>query len=171
MRKCVFVTVLLLAVMIGGCDETFLGFGAGVAGVETLQSWQENLEVKKAELQKQYDLVMAEIETAPDPNALKLAKEKLEPIQNARLANEVALHMVTESIKAIKTENPEDRKDAIGVGVISLGLIALEELKRRLLNKKYTAHKAGQAKLEQENPEAGKQLYSAIGYERRLRGL
>lgn len=171
MKRVMLGIVLVLMFGTGGCEEFLVGAGSGIAGKETLESWQGNLEAKQMELQQKYDLVMNEIKTAPDPNALALAKAKLEPIQNARLANEVALHTVKEILKLPESSNPESRKDALLVGGIGIVGLFIEEWRKRLLNKKYISMKTGQARLKTDNPEAEKLLYDLIGEERRKLGL
>ena len=170
--KRVIVGIVLVLIVLGsaGCEEFLLGAGSGMAGKETLESWQGNLEAKQIELQQKYDAVMKEIETAPDPNALALAKAKLNPIQNAKLANEVALHTVKEILK-LPESAPEDRKDALVVGGIGIVGLFIREWQKRLLNKKYTAMKTGQARLKTDNPAVEATLYALIGEERRKLGL
>lgn len=173
MKKGIATLIIMLVLLLAsaGCEEFLLGAGAGAAGKETLESWQSNLEGKKIELQQKYDAVMKEIETAPDPNALALAKAKLEPIQNAQLVNETALFTVKEILKMPESTNPESRKDALVVGGIGLVGLFIREWQKRILNKKYISMKTGQARLKTEQPEAEAKLYALIGEERRKLGL
>ena len=173
MKKSIQILIVCVTLMFGciGCEEFFLGAGAGVAGKETLQSWKTNLETKKVELQKQYDAVLAEIESAPDPNALALAKKKFEIIQGHRIANESALFTVTSILEYPQEGKKDDKKDFLASVVIGGVLLGYEILTKRKLNQKYVSAKAGQAVFEAANPEPGKELYKDIGIERRARGL
>jgi hypothetical protein len=161
----------VLIILAAGCEEFLLGAGAGVAGQETLQSWQENLDAKKAELAEQYDLVMAELESAPDPDAVAVAKQKLQAIQDAQLANEGAMLAVKTALELPKQETTEGRQDVIASAVIGTLILGWQALNKRKLNLKYTAIKAGKAKFDADNPEAAPKLFSAIGIERTKRGL
>jgi len=174
MKKGILLLGVMLLLMFGviGCEGFLLGAGAGVAGQETLQAWEENLEAKKLELQKKYDAVMAEIESAPDPNALALAKKKLEPIQDQQLVNEAALFSVKQIMKLPETSGgKEGRTDVLITTLIGGGIVALREWQKRQLNKKYISMKAGKANFEIADPEAAKKLHVAIGKERHYRGL
>ena len=106
MKRMILITMLCL--FVGGCDggagEILAGIGIGVAGSETLNSWEEDLLEKKAVLLEQYELALAEIKDATDPNSLILAEEKLKGIQIAQVANETALSV----IKEIKGPTGED---------------------------------------------------------------
>jgi len=155
-----------------GCEDFLIGAGAGAAGQKTLQDWEENLEAKKVELQKKYDAVMAEIESAPDANALALAKKKLEPIQDQQLVNEAALFTVKQIIKLPETSGDKNgRTDVLITTLIGGGIVALREWQKRKLNNKYISMKAGKASFELAEPEAAKKLHAAIGIERTSRGL
>jgi hypothetical protein len=170
MVKTKFVAILLVLMFVTGCEEIAL-FGAGAAGQETLHVWKSNLEQQRDELEQRYVQLKHELDNAPDPNALALARQKIESWSKQSVGNAVALHTVTEMIKYQQTQNPESRKDMIVTGVLGLIALAIRERSRLTLSKKYSAHKAGQAKFEKENPEPAMVLYGDIGYERTIRGL
>jgi outer membrane murein-binding lipoprotein Lpp len=163
---------LIAAGLVAGCDEFLIGAGAGLAGAETFAAWQQNLEAKKAELQAQYDLVLAELQAAPDPNAVRLAKEKLTLIADQQLVNEGALLAVRAALERTPPEaTPEDDRDFYAA-VAAGGLAWLYEFAtKRKLNTKYVAHKAGQANLKVIDPDAEAKLYAQIGLERAKLGL
>jgi len=72
------------------------GIGLGVAGSETLNSWEENLLEKKDALLEQYEDALAGIKDANDPNSLIFAQEKLRSVQIAQVSNETALSVIKE---------------------------------------------------------------------------
>ena len=172
MRKLNTVLILLLAVTLcSGCEDFLAGVGAGAAGQETLVSWKENLEAKKAELQARYDRAFAELESAPDPNTIALAKQKLQEIQSAQVGNEAAL-MTVRAVLDYRADMPMDKRiDLLASGVLSSLVIGYQILTKRKLNLKYTSMKEGQAEFQAEDPSAGEKLYTAIGIARRKRGL
>ncbi len=170
-------TILILSSVfcllpLGGCLEFVTGAGAGAAGAETFAAWQKNLEAKKAELQQQYDLVLAELQNAPDPNAVKLAKDKLAAIADQQLVNEGALLAVKAALERPGPgSTPDDQRDFYAAILAGGGAWLYEFMTKRRLNTKYVAHKAGQARLKEEDPTAEAKLYSLIGTERSTRGL
>jgi len=175
MKKGIVMMAVTLLLMFGaaGC-EYLVGAGAGVAGQETLQSWKDNLETKKAELARQYEEVLAELKIAPDPNAVAFAKQKLNEVQNSQIANEAALFTVGEllNLPEYKEKTPAEREDAVVTGLVGLGILGLREWQKRKLNLKYVSMKAGKATFEETaEPEAAKKLHTAIGIERTSRGL
>lgn len=170
MRKKLFVA-MLLCFCCTGC-EFFTGFGAGAAGQETLQSWKANLEEQKTALEERYKAAFAELETAPDPNTVALAKQKLEEVQRAQIGNSAALLTVEMMLKLPEAASGEDGKtDVLVTSLIGAGLLALREWQKRKLGKKYISMKAGKAAFEAAEPAAGKKLHTAIGIERTNRGL
>ena len=175
-NKCIAVVVLGLfftLTLTVGCEEYLLGAGAGIAGKQTLESWQQNLEAKKSELAARYEAVVKELETAPDPNAIIAAKEKLRAIQDQQLANEAAMLTVRKILEVPKLEGASKQNRELWFGGLiaeALGIAYLAWSKRKV-GQKYIAHKAGQAKFAESAPEAAASLYSAIGVERTARGL
>jgi len=174
MRNLIFRLTLMLSVLMfacAGCDNFLTGLGAGAAGTETLQSWKENLEAKKAELQEKAEAIQAVIESTTDPNTLVLAKKQAEEIRLAQLANESALLTVQAVLDYPKEGSVDDRKDFFASVLIGGGALIYEWLTKRKLNNKYVSMKEGQATFEADEPDAGKKLYTAIGIARRKRGL
>lgn len=172
MKKEWFVVMLLMCFCCMGCEDFLTGFGAGAAGQETLEAWKANLEEQKAELEERYVAAFAELETAPDPNTVALAKQKLDEIQNAKMANATALLTVGAVLKLPEaTSGKGGRTDLLISTLIGGGIIALREWQKRNLTKKYVSMKSGKAAFEAADPEAGKKLHTAIGIERTNRGL
>ena len=156
---------------VAGCEELAI-FGGGVAASETFNVWQTNLEAKKAELQAQYDQVMAELQAAPDPNAVKTARLKLDAIIDRQLVNEGALLTVRAALtQPGQDATPQDRTDfwaavlAGGVGLV------YQTLTKRTVATKYQSMKAGQAQFKLADPAAEEKLYALIGSERAKLGL
>ena len=87
---------MLLVFGIVGCDGILTGIGIGVAGSETLDSWEENLEAKRIELDRAYDEAITSLEAATDPNELAFHRKKVQEIQLAKTANLGALAVVQE---------------------------------------------------------------------------
>lgn len=173
MRNLILRFTLCLALLMFACVgcEFMTGAGAGAAGSETIQSWKVNLEAKKAELQARYDAVLAEIESAPDPNALARAKQKAEQIEKAQVGNQAALMVVQAALDYPRDGPADDRKDFYASLVVGLGAFAYEVLTKRKLNTKYVSMKEGQATFQAAEPDAGQKLYTAIGIARTKRGL
>ncbi len=171
MRKEWFVVMLLMCFCCVSC-EFVSGLGAGAAGQETLQSWKANLEEQKAALEKRYEAAFTELETAPDPNTVALAKQKLEEVQRAKIGNAAALLTVEAMLKLPEATSGEGgRTDLLISSLVGAGIIALRELQKRTLVKKYVSMKVGKATFEAKNPEAGRELHTAIGLVRADRGL
>lgn len=170
MRKKMFIGMLAIMCCCTGC-EFVSGLGAGVAGQETLQSWKANLEEQKAALEERYEAAFAELESAPDPNTIALAKAKLDEIQRTQIGNTAALLTVETLLKLPEASGEGGRNDVVISSLIGAGILALRELQKRNLTKKYVAMKAGKAAFEAVEPEAGKKLHTAIGIERTNRGL
>ena len=174
MRKGILTLICLVALMFGsaGCIKEYLvGAGIGAAGVSALDATETALIEQGVALEADYEAAVVEVEKAADPNALALAEEKLEIISKSRLVNRGSLITVQTLKKAAAADNPKDRTDAVVVGIGGIIGIAIEEWRRRLKGKKYTAMKIGQAKLKTANPEAEAQLYALTGEERRKLGL
>lgn len=166
-----FVVMLLVCFCCMGC-EFVTGLGAGAAGQETLQAWKANLEEQKAVLEERYKAAFAELESAPDPNAVILATKKIEEIQRVQIGNEAALLTVETMLKLPEAEGSEGgRTDVLISTLIGAGVLALREWQKRNLNKKYVSMKVGKAAFEEKDPEAGKKLHTAIGIARTDRGL
>ena len=91
---------IILGLFIGGCDSgvsnVLAGVGIGVAGSETLNSWEENLLEKKTILVQQYEDALLEMQDASDPNELAFVNEKLRNIQIAKVANDSAIAVIQE---------------------------------------------------------------------------
>lgn len=165
------IVILLLVCLLAGC-EYMSAFAAGAATSETLQSWQENLEAKQAELQTAYAAAEKAIAEAPDPNALALAIKIRDALHEPMLVNDAALITLSSVMKAKAEESgSQGRMDAIGTGVLGLIGLAYREWTRKTLNKKYVASKTGQARLKIENPKAEARLYALTGEARRVVGL
>ncbi len=96
MKQLILTITLTLCLFVGGCNEILAGIGIGVAGSETLNSWEENLLEKKESLLEQYETALVGIKEASDPNSLIFAQEKLRVIQIAQISNETALSVVKE---------------------------------------------------------------------------
>ena len=155
-----------------GCEDFLAGFGAGTAGQETLQSWKENLEAQKKDLEEQYAAAFAELETAPDPNTVALAKQKIDEIQNAQMVTTASLLTVDAMLKLPEaTKGEGGSTDVIISTLIGGGILALREWQKRNLVKKYVSMKTGKAAFEAAEPDAAKKLHAAIGIERTARGL
>jgi len=163
--------MLLLVTLCSGCEGFLSGVGAGAAGQETLESWKENLIAKKAELQARYDKAFAELESAPDPNTIALAKQKLQEVQLAQVANEAALFTIQAALDYPKDQPKDDRTDFFASVLIGIGVFAYEAMTKRKLNLKYTSMKEGQATFQAADPSAGQKLYTSIGIARSKRGL
>lgn len=171
MKKELFVVMLLVCFCCVGCDNFLAGFGTGAAGQETLKSWKANLEERKAILEQQYEAAFAELQSAPDPNTVALAKQKVEEIQRAQVANTAALLTVDTMLKLPEASGEGGRTDVVVSSLIGASIIALREWQKRNLADKYVAMKAGKAAFEAADPKAGKKLHTAIGIERTNRGL
>jgi hypothetical protein len=170
--KPVLLSLCLLSMLfLAGCEELAL-FGGGVAATETFEAWQANLEAKKAELQQQYAAVLAELQTAPDPNAIRLAKEKLSIIADQQLVNEGAL-LAVKAVLEIPGPGttPDDQRDFYVALLAGGGAWLYEFLTKRKINTKYVSAKIGQAQLKLQDPAAEAKLYALIGEERVKRGL
>ena len=160
-----------LVTLTAGC-EFLTGAGAGLAGRETFEAWQEKLEAKKAELQIQYNMVLAELESAPDPNAVRLAKVKLDAIAGQQLVNEGALLAVSSALELPgPNSTPQENTDFYVALIAGGGAWLYEFLSKRKVTTKYVAHKSGQANLKLLDPEAEAKLYAQIGLERAKVGL
>lgn len=171
MKKEWFV-VMLLCFCCMGCEDFLAGFGTGAAGQETLQSWKENLEAQKIDLEERYAAAFAELETAPDPNTVALAKRKIDEIQNAQMVNAASLLTVDAVLKLPEaTKSQGGKTDVLISTLLGAGILAMREWQKRNVVKKYVAMKAGKANFEVENPTAAKKLHAAIGIERTNRGL
>lgn len=90
------IVIAIVFIFVAGCDQFWTGMGLGVAGSETLDSWEENLEAKRIELDQLYDKEIDRMKTATDPNELAFHKERAEQIQLARVANLGALAVIQE---------------------------------------------------------------------------
>ena len=170
MKKEWFVVMLLMCFCYMGC-EFAAGLGAGAAGQETLQSWKANLEEQKVVLEERYEAAFAELETAPDPNTVALAKQKLEEIQRVQIGIDASLLTVKTFLELPEAKDKEGRTDVIVSSLLGAGILALREWQKRNLSKKYVSMKIGKATFEAEEPEAGKKLHTAIGIARTDRGL
>lgn len=170
MKKEWFVAMLLICFCCMGC-EFVTGLGAGAAGQETLQLWKANLEEQKAALEERYKAAFAELESAPDPNAVILAKQKLEEIQRVQIGIDASLLTVKTLLELPEASGKEGRTDVLVSSLLGAGIIALREWQKRNLTKKYVSMKVGKAAFEAADPEAGKKLHTAIGIERTSRGL
>jgi len=170
MKKELFVVMLLVCFCCTGC-EFVSGLGAGAAGQETLQSWKANLEEQKTALEEQYKAAFAELESAPDPNAVILATKKLEEIQRVQIGIDASLLTVKTLLELPEASGKEGRTDVLVSSLLGAGVIALREWQKRNLAKKYLSMKVGKANFEADEPEAGKKLHKAIGIARIDRGL
>lgn len=170
MKKLLTITAVLLLCCCGGC-EFVSGLGAGAAGQEALSSWQTKLEEQKVELEARYEAAFAELKSAPDPNTIALAKEKLDEIQRVQIGNSAALLTIGTMLKLPNTSGGGDRNDVIISSLLGAGVLALREWQKRTLAMKYVAMKAGKAAFEIAEPDAGKKLHTIIGAERMSRGL
>lgn len=168
MKKKMFFAMLLVC-SCAGC-EFVSGLGAGAAGQEALSSWKADLEEQKADLEAQYAAAFAELESAPDPNTVALAKKKLDEIQRVQIGNSAAL-LTIETMLKLPAASEGGRNDVIISSLLGAGILALREWQKRTLAKKYVSMKAGKATFEAAEPEAGKKLHAAIGIERLGRGL
>lgn len=84
----ILVTVLCLFLFAtAGCDSLLAGIGIGAASSETLQSWEENLEAKRVELDRLYDEAITGMQDASDPNELAFYRQKANEVQLAQVAN------------------------------------------------------------------------------------
>jgi len=168
MKKGMFFAMLLVC----GCTgcEFVSGLGAGAAGQEALSSWKAELEGQKADLEAQYQAAFAELESAPDPNAVILAKKKLDEIQRVQIGNSAAL-LTIETMLKLPAASEGGRNDVIISSLIGAGILALREWQKRNLTKKYIAMKSGKAAFETVEPAAAKKLHAAIGVERTSRGI
>jgi len=166
------VAILILVVCcfcFSGC-EYVTGAAGGAAVTKSMVEWKANLEQAKLELETQYADVLAELQSAPDPNAIAVAKEKLELIRSQQLVNTGALFALTRALEY--PAGPEaDNKDFWASTIIGGLALAYQTLTKRTLNTKYVAHKAGQADLKVLDPEAEAKLYAQIGLERAKLGL
>jgi len=172
MKKEWFVVILLMCFCCIGCENFLTGLGAGAAGQETLQSWKANLEEQKAQLEERYAAAFAELESAPDPNTVALAKQKLDEIQSAQMGNAAALLTVETILKLPEAAKGEGGStDVIISTLIGGGILALREWQKKNLVKKYVSMKTGKAAFEAAEPDAAKKLHAAIGIERTARGL
>ena len=170
-KECFVVILLMLFFGCMGC-EFVTGLGAGAAGQEVLQSWKANLEKQKADLEERYKAAFAELESAPDPNTIALAKQKLDEIQDVQLANEASLLTVVALLKLPEaTSSKGGRTDVLITSLIGVGILSLRELQKRKLVKKYVSMKVGKAAFEAEQPAAGVKLHTAIGIARADRNL
>jgi len=168
---CLLLCSVFCVLSLAGCEHLPV-FAGGVAASETFSAWQENLEAKKAELQQQYNYVLAELEAAPDPNAVKLATSKLTAIADQQLINEGALLAVRSALELPDANAPPQDRTDFWAAVITGGVALLyQTMTKRTLNTKYVASKAGQAQLKIEDPTAEAKLYALIGGERAARGL
>jgi hypothetical protein len=161
----------VLIFCLAGCEELAL-VGAGAAGSQTLVSWQENLEAKKAELAGQYAELEAELAAAMDPNAVALIRQKIEALGEQQLVNEAAMLTVTTALELPKQTTSESRQDVLASSAIGALLLGWQAFSKRKLGLKYTAMKAGKAAFDAApHPDASKALHAAIGIERTKRGL
>ena len=170
MKKELFVAMLLMCFCCAGC-EFLSGIGAGAAGNETLNLWKANLEEQKATLEERYKAAFAELETAPDPNMIALAKQKLEEIQRVQIGNAASLLTVETLLKLPEASGEGGRNDVVISSLIAAGILVLRESQKRDLTKKYVSMKAGKATFEAADPVAGEKLHAAIGIERTSQGL
>ena len=164
--------VIGLVTLSAGC-EYVTGAAGGSAITKSMVDWKANLEQAKLELETQYADVLAELQAAPDPNAIAVAKEKLELIRSQQLVNTGALFAVDRILTYPKsTEGSEaDNKDFWASTIIGGLALAYQTLTKRTLNSKYVSSKLGQARLKQDEPAAEAKLYAYIGQERLAKGL
>lgn len=155
-----------------GCEYA-IGAAGGAAVTQSLTDWKTNLEQAKLELETQYADVLAELQAAPDPSSIAVAKEKLELIRSQQLVNTGALFAVDRMLTYPKSTEgpPADNKDFWASTIIGGLALAYQTLTKRTLNTKYVAHKAGQADFKVLDPEAEAKLYAQIGLERAKLGL
>jgi len=147
MRKVIVLLSVLfcMSLFAGGCEEILTGIGIGVAGSETLDSWEENLEAKGIELTQEYEKAIARMQAATDPNELVFEIEKIQQIQIAKAANLGALT----TIREVKSNGQTgDGKGGYlnllhGLIPIAVGYAGIEIRKRHALEKKRQAEKAG----------------------------
>jgi hypothetical protein len=161
----------VLIVCCVGCEEYLIGAGAGLAGKETLDSWQDNLEAKKLELAGQYAELEAELALAMDPNAVALIRQKIEALGDQQLVNDAALLTVRTALELPEQTTSAGRQDVIASSAIGALILGWQALSKRKLNTKYTAMKAGKAAFDAANPDAAPKLHTAIGVARTDRGL
>ena len=69
------IMVIGVMTMSAGC-ELVTGAAGGAAVTQSLNDWKAKLEQAKLELETQYADVLAELQAAPDPSAIAVAKEK-----------------------------------------------------------------------------------------------
>ena len=169
LRNVTIIMFMGLVTLSAGC-EYVTGAAGGSAITKSMVDWKANLEQAKLDLETQYADVLAELQDAPDPNAIAVAKEKLEFIRSQQFVNTGALFAVTRAL-----EYPEgsesDNKDFWASTIIGGLALAYQTLTKRTLNTKYVSSKMGQARLKQEDPSAEAKLYSYVGWERLQRGL
>jgi len=172
LRNVTVIMVIGLVTLSAGC-EYVTGAAGGSAITKSMVDWKANLEQAKLELETQYADVLAELQAAPDPNAIAVAKEKLELIRSQQLVNTGALFAVDRILTYPKsTEGSEaDNKDFWASTIIGGLALAYQTLTKRTLNSKYVSSKLGQARLKQDEPAAEAKLYAYIGQERLAKGL
>jgi len=173
MRTYLLTSALLLGLCLGctSCEEALLGVGAGVAGAETFESWQENLVAKKADLQERYAEAFAELEQAPDAEAIEAATERLAAIEKAQIGNEAALLMVEAVLKYPTDGGSDDRRDFWASVLIGGGALAVQTLSKRKQGKKYQGMKVAQRRLERQQPDAAAVFYDDVGKQFAARGV
>jgi len=169
LRNVTIIMFMGLVIFFVGC-EYVTGAAGGSAITKSMVDWKVNLDQAKLELETQYADVLAELQAAPDPNAIAVAKEKLEFIRSQQLVNTGALFAVTRALE-YPAGSEADNKDFWATTIIGGLALAYQTLTKRTLNTKYVAHKAGQADLKLLDPEAEAKLYAQIGLERAKLGL
>lgn len=172
MRLVMNVTIIMVIgvmTMFAGC-EYVTGAAGGAAITKSMVEWKANLEQAKLELETQYADVLAELESAPDPNAIAVAKQKIELIRSQQLVNTGALFAVTRALE-YPAGSEADNKDFWASTIFGGLALVYQTLTKRTLNSKYVAHKSGQANLKVLDPEAELKLYAQIGLERAKLGL
>jgi len=167
MRKWMLIALMTLMMFsVTGCEEYFVGAGVGEVVTDTLTKQHAALVQRQAELTKRYEALELEIASAPDPNTMREAIAKIEPLREQMLTNEAGIIALDTTLKAIPAKSGGERNDAIVVGIASLAGLALREFSRRKLGAKYKAGKLGQARLKASNPAAESELYAYTGEER-----
>lgn len=143
MKQFIVIASLAILLCMGGC-ELLTGIGIGVGGSETLNIYEENLEAKKAELDRLYDEELERMRNTTDPNELSFSAEKVQQIQIARAANLGMLTAVQEFKGKPTVEKQEGYLNLLhGLIPIALGYAGIEIRKRVASERKRQAEKQG----------------------------
>jgi len=168
--KRTIIVLFAFALCVGGCESgLWTSVAGGVAGSETIDSWETNLELKQAELAAREKAAIARLADANTPEEKEAVRADLAEINNQIIANQASLFAL-QNVKSI----PEfKKKDPVAKAEYLIGLLPViwgiyERTKKKRVEAKYSAFKIGKEIFDAEaEPKVARDLHRIIGIERR----